>query len=103
MVSTFDGDLNLSKGLKAAQELVRQRLRFKKGEWFLNRTAGRIDLTTISHDLWHTVIADTIRGVDCVTAVSNVKVARVTDKLVRVTASVETTEGAFKLSDEIEP
>ena len=33
MVSTFDGDLNLSKGLKAAQELVRQRLRFKKGEW----------------------------------------------------------------------
>ena len=103
MVSTFNGDLNLSKGLKAAQELVRQRLRFKKGEWFLNRTAGRIDLTTISQDLWQTVVDDTIRGVDCVTAVSNVKVARVTDKLVRVTASVETTEGAFELSEEIEP
>ena len=103
MVSTFDADLNLSKGLKAVQELVRQRLRFKKGEWFLNRTAGRIDLATISQDLSQTVVADTILGVECVTAVSNVKVASVTDKLVRVTASVETTEGTFELSDEIEP
>ena len=103
MVSTFDGDLNLSKGLMAAQELVRQRLRFKKGEWFLNRTAGRIDLTTIPQDLWQTVVADTIQGVDCVTAVSSVKAARVTDKRVRVTARVETTEGAFELNEEIEP
>ena len=104
MVKTLDGDLNLLEGLEAAQELVKQRLHFKRGKWFLDRTSGRIDLTTIPQDLWSAPIKDAIRGVDCVTDVRNVKVDKIeTAKRVRVTASVYTTDGSFELNEEIEP
>ena len=104
MVSTLDGDLRLLKGLEAARELVRQRLRFKRGEWFLDTNAGRVDLAKVPQNLWSVVIADVVRGVDYVTGVRDVKVEKnETTGLLRCTAVVETREGTFELDEEIEP
>ena len=103
MVSTLDGNLKRLEGLEAAQDLVRRRLRFKRGEWFLDRSAGRIDLATVHKDRWPDEIADAIRGVDCVTDVRNVKLKKnETTERLTCTAIVETEEGTFELSEELE-
>ena len=104
MVSTLDDNLKLLEGLEAAQDLVRRRLRLKRGEWFLDTNAGRRDLATVHPDEWQAEIADAIRGVDCVTDVRNVKIEKnETPARMRCTAIVETTEGTFELSEEFEP
>ena len=103
-MKTLNGNLELLEGLEAIKELVRQRLRFKRGESFLDRTAGRISLATLPSSLWPAVIADTIRGVQGVIGVRNVSAERDENTgLVKCTAIVESAEGTFSLTDEIEP
>ena len=103
-MSTLDGELRLLKGLEAARELVRQRLRLKRGEWFLDTNAGRIDLAKVPQNLWSAAISDVVRGVDCVTGVRDVKVDKnKTTGQLRCTAVIETKEGMFELDEEIEP
>ena len=104
MVRTLDENLQPVDGLEAYRAMVRQQLRLKRGEWFLNKTAGRSDLAALPENLWSVEIADAIRRVDGVTGVQNLTVDKnAATGLLRCTGVVETPEGTFELDEEIEP
>ena len=96
-----DIDFTVVSGLEAVRQGILQRLRFWRGEWFLDATEGVPYLTDLLGDrldtgLVQSVVRDQVLAVPDVTGVSNLTVTE-GDRSFIVGMDVQTTFGSTRL------
>lgn len=110
-ISAPDGDVApefiIARGDESIRQRILQRLRFFRGEWFLNKRAGtpwfqRVLVRAAPIGIVTTVITDAISSVEGVISVSNVQstINRETRRFT-FSADITTENGTISINEEI--